>query len=140
MFGKLFFDGSNDPKGVKPASAGFVLYTYLTEEKRTLGEYNGRFASTLPVPEHLPQTNNSAEYTGLIAGLARALTLGVTNLEVIGDSQLVIYQVLGSWRCKMPHLKPLLEKAHHLNRKFDKITYEWKRRKHNEADAVSRLE
>ena len=128
MRGTLYFDGSNDPKGVKPASAGYVLY---------YGE--NKVTGTLPVASHLPQTNNSAEYTGLIAGMAKALNLGVKELEVIGDSQLIIYQVQGRYKCKQPHLKPLLEKAHHLSRKFDRITFEWKRRKHNEADAVSRL-
>lgn len=129
MKGKLFFDGSNDPKGVKPASAGFVLYVDGV-----------RHEDTVPVPEHLPQTNNSAEYTGLLCGLQKALDLGVTDLEVIGDSQLIIYQVLGKYKCKQPHLKPLLVQAHQLSRKFGKISYEWKRRAHNEADAVSRLE
>lgn len=128
MKGKLFFDGSNDPKGIKRASAGYVLYVSADP-----------ITGTMLVPEHLLQSNNSAEYTGLIEGMKKALELGVTDLEVIGDSQLVIYQVLGKYKCKQPHLKGLLVDSHQIARKFDKITFEWKRRVHNEADAVSRM-
>ena len=39
-------------------------------------------------------TNNVAEYSGLIAGLHAALAVGVQRLRVLGDSKLVVMQVL----------------------------------------------
>lgn len=46
------------------------------------------------ISEHLgSQTNNFAEYTGLIQGLQAALTCGVKHIRVKGDSKLVVMQV-----------------------------------------------
>jgi ribonuclease HI len=47
-------------------------------------------------------TNNMAEYEALIFGLAMALSLGVRQLLVKGDSQLVIKQVRGECSCNKP--------------------------------------
>lgn len=49
------------------------------------------------VSEHLGrQTNNYAEYTGLIRGLQAALTCGVRHIRIKGDSKLVVMQVTSS--------------------------------------------
>src|SRR5689334_18117290 len=45
-------------------------------------------------------TNNVAEYKALLAGLARALELGVTHIEVRMDSELVVRQMTGVYRVK----------------------------------------
>lgn len=127
MKATLYFDGSISKK-YERVSYGFVIIKEF--ERVEIG----------PVPLIWPDdTVNTAEYNGLIEGMKKALELGVTDLEVIGDSQLVIYQVLGKYKCKQPHLKELLVEAHQIARKFDSITFEWKRRVHNEADAVSRM-
>ena len=47
-------------------------------------------------------TNNMAEYEALIFGLTQALPLGVRQLLVKGDSQLIIKQVRGDCSCKNP--------------------------------------
>ncbi len=52
-------------------------------------------------------TNNEAEYTGLIIGLEKAIEQGIQELEVYGDSNLVVNQVNGFWRIKQSHLRPL---------------------------------
>ncbi len=52
-------------------------------------------------------TNNVAEYRALLRGIARGLELGATELELIGDSELVVRQVRGEYKVKDSGLKPL---------------------------------
>lgn len=82
-------------------------------------------------------TNNVAEYGGLIAGLERALELGVRDLAVHGDSKLVIEQMAGRWKVKAPGLRDLHVRARGLAARFDSITYAHVRRGGNtEADRL----
>ncbi|HSY15911.1 MAG TPA: reverse transcriptase-like protein, partial [Jatrophihabitantaceae bacterium] len=62
------------------------------------------------------QTNNVAEYRGLIAGLRAARELGATSVHVRMDSKLVIEQAAGRWQVKHPALKPLAGQASELLR------------------------
>ncbi len=52
-------------------------------------------------------TNNEAEYYGVIDALKLAIQLGVTHLQLRGDSQLVISHILGRAKVCAPHLLPL---------------------------------
>lgn len=52
-------------------------------------------------------TNNVAEYRALIFGIERAVALGATELELVGDSELIVKQVRGEYRVKDRNLKPL---------------------------------
>ena len=45
-------------------------------------------------------TNNVAEYSGLVAGLAKAAELGVRELEVVSDSELLVKQMRGEYEVK----------------------------------------
>ena len=82
-------------------------------------------------------TNNVAEWSGLIAGLEAALELGVDEIEVRLDSELVVRQLSGAYRVKQPHLIPLHAKAKSLLRKFSHSHVGHVRREHNkEADAL----
>lgn len=56
-------------------------------------------------------TNNQAEYTGLIKGLQKGLEMDLPALHVEGDSELVIKQLLGSYKCKSQNLIPLHDMA-----------------------------
>lgn len=56
-------------------------------------------------------TNNVAEYQGLIRGLEAAIQLKPDKLEILADSQLMVRQVLGQYKVKAPHLKPLVADA-----------------------------
>ena len=53
------------------------------------------------------QTNNVAEYSGLIAGLKAAAERGADEVDVRMDSKLVIEQMSGRWQIKNPGLRPL---------------------------------
>ena len=66
-------------------------------------------------------TNNVAEYRALIAGLEAALEHGARRVEVRADSQLVVRQVLGEYRVKQAHLRPLCEDARRLLGEFDEV-------------------
>jgi ribonuclease HI len=56
-------------------------------------------------------TNNVAEYTALVRGLEEAGKLGVTELEINLDSELLVKQIRGEYRVKNKNLKPLFVKA-----------------------------
>jgi ribonuclease HI len=57
------------------------------------------------------ETNNIAEYKALIRGLELAAQLNPNSVLCHLDSELVVKQVVGQYRVKMPHLIPLLEQV-----------------------------
>lgn len=67
-------------------------------------------------------TNNVAEYAGLLAALERALALGVAELRVHADSELLVKQLRGEYRVRAPHLQPLYRRARELSARFDRCT------------------
>jgi broad specificity phosphatase PhoE/ribonuclease HI len=70
-------------------------------------------------------TNNVAEYRGLIAGLLAATELGASDVVVRMDSKLVIEQMSGRWQVKHPSMRPLAREASALLAGFAKTTLEW---------------
>jgi broad specificity phosphatase PhoE/ribonuclease HI len=84
------------------------------------------------------QTNNVAEYRGLIAGLEAAHELGATSVAVRMDSKLVIEQMSGRWQVKHPSMRPLAKQASALLARFDDVTLDWIPRERNKhADALA---
>jgi ribonuclease HI len=77
-------------------------------------------------------TNNVAEYRALLAGLGKAIELGVTELDVVSDSELMVKQMRGEYKVKNDALKELSIEAARLGRKLDKVKYTAVRREHNE--------
>ncbi len=77
------------------------------------------------------QTNNVAEYTALLNGLRRATELGVTEVEVVSDSELMVKQMRGEYRVKSAALQELSSEAARLARGLGKVTYTAVRREHN---------
>jgi len=77
-------------------------------------------------------TNNVAEYRALVAGLERALDLGITELAVISDSELVVKQMRGEYKVKNRALQELFLEASRLARGIHRVTYTAVRREHNE--------
>lgn len=73
-----------------PAGAGAVLFDPAGEKKGEVSQYLGE------------TTNNVAEYQALLLGLKMALDLGVKNLEIFADSQLVVQQLKGAYQVKTP--------------------------------------
>jgi ribonuclease HI len=77
-------------------------------------------------------TNNVAEYSGLIAGLRRAVDMHVTSLEVISDSELMVKQMRGEYRVKNEALRGLCLEATTLARRLESVEYRHVKRAHNE--------
>ena len=103
-----------------PAAYGYVLET----EDGTVLDARGE---TIGVA-----TNNVAEYRALIAGLEKAVELGIAELEVVSDSELLVKQMQGEYRVKNEALRELNDEANSLERKLGRVRYKAVRREHNE--------
>ncbi len=122
----MYFDGCSKGNPGR-AGAGAVLYDPQGAEVFAESVFAGYSA-----------TNNEAEYTGLILGLNESLKRGITELQVCGDSQLVIRQMQGKYKVNSPNLVPLHQCASTLASKFSKIEFEHVYRNNNKrADALS---
>ena len=65
------------------------------------------------------QTNNYAEYSGLLAVLQWALENGAKRLRVVSDSELMVKQMKGQYKVKSPGLVPLWQEARRLAARLD---------------------
>lgn len=82
-------------------------------------------------------TNNVAEYRALLRGIELAREHGADEIEVYGDSELVVRQVRGEYRVKDAGLKPLHAQARAALSGFDSWSIDHVRRERNErADAL----
>jgi ribonuclease HI len=68
-------------------------------------------------------TNNVAEYRGLLEGLRLAGELRAEEVQVVSDSQLLVFQMTGQYRVKNEGLKPLHREANELAAQFRKCSY-----------------
>jgi ribonuclease HI len=82
-------------------------------------------------------TNNVAEYRALLLGLERAKELGASEVEVIGDSELIAKQIQGLYKVKHPSMRPLYLQAMDAFRAFEQWSIRTVPRAQNaEADAL----
>ncbi len=105
-----------------PAGIGVVLEDESGESIGEIAEGIGR------------ATNNVAEYRALIAGLELAVEMGVTDIEILADSELVVSQMTGEWKIKDNKLRPLALRANSLLNRFETYSLRHVRREEN-ADA-----
>ncbi len=119
MKARLFTDGGarGNPG---PAAYGFVLEA----EDGTVLEARGGAIGVA--------TNNVAEYSALLEGLRRAAELGVSELEVVSDSELMVKQMTGVYRVKNEALRGFSVEAARLARDLGRVTYRNVRREENE--------
>lgn len=92
-----------------PAGAGAVLVEPSGQVIDRLGKFLGH------------QTNNYAEYQGLLLGLKRAREFAVREVEVFADSELMIRQLGGRYQVRSPTLRPLYEEALKLLNGFERV-------------------
>lgn len=78
-------------------------------------------------------TNNVAEYRALLLGIARATELGATELELIGDSELVVRQVKGEYKVKDATMRKLHTEVKRALRPFESWSIRHVRREQNAA-------
>jgi ribonuclease HI len=79
-------------------------------------------------------TNNVAEYRALLLGIERAAQLGASELELIGDSELIVRQVKGEYKVKDATMRELHTEVKRALRPFERWSIRHVRREHN-ADA-----
>ena len=68
-------------------------------------------------------TNNIVEYKACIISLKTALELGITQMDILGDSNLVLKQVRGDWKTKDVKLKPYHAHLELLIEKLEELKY-----------------
>jgi ribonuclease HI len=103
-----------------PAAYGYVLETADGHVLDARGEAIG------------VATNNVAEYRALVAGLEKAVELGVDELEVVSDSELLVKQMRGEYKVRSAVLRELWLRAAALAAHVDSVRYTAVRREHNE--------
>ncbi|RVW21995.1 Retrovirus-related Pol polyprotein from transposon 17.6 [Vitis vinifera] len=87
-----------------------------------------------------PATNNIVEYEACILGLETTLELGIRQMEVFGDSNLVLRQIQGEWKTRDVKLKPYHAYLELLVGRFDDLRYTHLPRAQNQfADALATL-
>ncbi len=130
---KVYFDGACSENGRMDADTGIGYWAHDEDTDKELfrvSEYGGK------------GTNNTAEYKALIKALEKLIELGVSGKRIIvqGDSQLVIKQVFGGWKCNHDHLIKLRDQAWGLiERLGGAVKGEWIPREQNAvADSLSK--
>jgi ribonuclease HI len=103
-----------------PAAYGYVLEA---EDGHVLAAHGEAIGTA---------TNNVAEYRALIAGLEKAIELGVDELEVISDSELLVKQMRGEYKVKNEALRDLWTEAGELADRLGSVAFKAVRREHNE--------
>jgi ribonuclease HI len=111
-----------------PGPSGYGVYIQDDggEAVAELSEYLGK------------QTNNHAEYSGLLAALNFALEKGHTKLRVVSDSELMVKQIKGQYRVNSPELRPLYDEAKRRIGRLEQFRIEHVLRgKNKEADRLA---
>jgi ribonuclease HI len=90
-----------------PAAYGAVIEDARGREMARLSKFLGR------------QTNNFAEYSGLLAVLNWAIENGAKRLRVVSDSELMVKQMKGQYKVSNPGLRTLWEEAKRLSRRLE---------------------
>ena len=103
---RVRFDGSCANNGSADATGAFGWQVVDLDGFRPVAAGSGVVADELV-------SNNVAEWRGLITALSWVSCLAdrPADLSVEGDSQLVIHQLTGAWKCKKPHLASLRAEA-----------------------------
>ena len=125
----MYFDGASRGNP-GPSSFGGVIYD---EDKHEMINYKKKIGV---------ETNNFAEYSGLLAGLKVCIQYNIRKINVFGDSKLAVEQVNGNWKVKSANIKPLYDEIISLvtRENFDKITFQHVKRNLNKrADELANL-
>ncbi len=111
-----------------PAGYGVIFEDEVGRPVAQLSEFLGR------------QTNNYAEYSGLLAALNYTLRHGFKALKVFSDSELMVKQINGEYKVSNPTLKELHERAMKLIDQLDYFEIDHVlREKNREADRLANL-
>ncbi|MGA2003396.1 MAG: ribonuclease HI family protein [Terriglobales bacterium] len=109
-----------------PAGYGLVIHDPLGKEVAELSQYLGH------------QTNNYAEYNGLLAALRYAVAHKIQALKIISDSELMVRQMKGIYKVRHPELRKLYDEAQRLTAQIEHVEIRHALREHNQdADRLA---
>ncbi len=109
-----------------PAAGAAVLFAVNADGSQ--GERVSEVAKYIGI-----DTNNQAEYTGIIIGLQRARELGFDSIDVRLDSELAVKQLNGQYKVKNPEIAKRFLEVHNLRVQFSRITFTHVFREQNAA-------
>ncbi len=128
MPSKLFVYSDGGARGNPgPAAIGVLICDANGEELAEHGEVIGA------------TTNNVAEYTAVLVALEMASAYKAQEISFHSDSQLVLSQLSGLYKIKMPHLLELYKQVKEKEKRFRKVTYTHLRREHEKIRQVDAL-
>ncbi len=109
-----------------PAGYGLVIHDSQGKKVAELSQYLGH------------QTNNYAEYNGLLAALRYAIAHQIPSLKIISDSELMVRQMKGVYKVRHPELRKLYDEAQRLTAQIEHIEIRHALREHNQdADRLA---
>lgn len=129
---EVHFDGACEP----PKGGGVATFGYRIEGAGYLREECG--LAVRPYSEHA--TNNVAEYVAATRALEWLVDQRYSgDVVLLGDSQLVIRQMLGEYRVRAVHLRAYQERLREVAHRFRRVEFRWVPREENQrADALSK--
>ncbi len=104
-----------------PAAAGFVLTDARGAQLQAKAFFLGR------------NTNNVAEYTGIVKALEAAIKTGAERIIVFSDSQLLVRQINGQYKVKSEQIRPLFQQAVELLGRFENWKVQFVSREKNKG-------
>jgi ribonuclease HI len=126
---RMYADGGS--RGNPGPAAGAAVLIALNDDG-TEGERVGEAARYIGI-----DTNNQAEYTGIIVGLQKALDLGYDAVDVRLDSELAVKQLNGQYKVKNPEIAKRFLEVHNLRSQFRSARFSHVFREQNvAADAL----
>jgi ribonuclease HI len=126
---RMYADGGS--RG-NPGPAAGAAVLFALDEHGNEGERVGDAAKYIGI-----DTNNQAEYTGIIIGLQKALDLGYEAVDVRLDSELAVKQLNGIYKVKHPEIAKRFLEVHNLRSQFRSVRFSHVFREQNvAADAL----
>src|SRR5271166_5981070 len=104
-----------------PAGYGLVIHDPHGKKIAELSHYLGH------------QTNNYAEYNGLLAALRYAIAHHIHSLKIISDSELMVRQMKGIYKVRHPELRKLYDEAQRLVRGLEHFEIRHAMREQNQT-------
>jgi len=126
----IYADGASRNNPGEASAAAYVIPN---------GDHDDLFTHQIHAVKLGIQTNNVAEYHGLLLALYATAESGLKNVTILMDSNLVVKQFNKEFKCKNPNLRILLQEAHHIALKHKiNVCLKWIPREENTlADKAS---
>ena len=104
-----------------PSGYGVVIHDAHGKKIAELSQYLGH------------QTNNFAEYNGLLSALRYAIAHHIHSLKIVSDSELMVRQMKGIYKVRHPELRKLYDEAQHLTAQIEHVEIRHALREHNQT-------